>query len=310
MESATAAMPRDSIDRAMKKSPLIAGFLVFFEAIGCAASYTKQFGDAGGLLIQYDWSWMTSANPTTGSTFTNVISGTLTNTTKLPIRCKTIEPIVPGYSRSRGPGGLEHVVGLDAGALQAFRREESFSRDASKNVTGPVISGWTVECATPLDYQFSSQVVTMKVPAGIATGVIGKTGVGITVENNSDQPIAIVWNESSLIDMNRSAKRIFHSGVKYTDREQSLPNTTIPPLAKVEDTAIPTENVFFIEGRNGGWSEIPLFPSEVPPELAEKTMASMKGAKVALFLQLLVDEKKTPVTLLFEVAAVKPGNPK
>jgi hypothetical protein len=36
----------------------------------------------------------------------------------------------------------------------------------------------------------------------------------------------------------------------------------------------------------------------------------MKGARVALFLQLLVGGKKTPVTLMFEIAAVRPGNPK
>jgi hypothetical protein len=289
----------------MRKTLLVAGFLVFSEANACAASYTKQFGDAGGLLIQYE---MTTTTPKNKFVFRNIISGTLTNTTKVLIHC-AVSPIVPGYS---GSVGLD--VTLEAGASQTFSREASFENDnerivRTKDIIGPSISGWNATCTTPLDYQFSSRAVTTRFSAGIITGVIGRKGIGITVENNSDQPIEIVWDDSSFVDMNRSAKRIFHAGVKYTDREQALPNTTIPPLAKIEDTAIPTEKVSFIGGRYGEWTENPLFPSEVPPELAERTMSSMKGAKVALFLQLLVGEKKTPVTLLFEIAAVKPGNP-
>jgi hypothetical protein len=131
---------------------------------------------------------------------------------------------------------------------------------------------------------------------------------GITVENSSDQPIEIDWNGSSFIDTTRSAKRIFHSGVKYTDREQSLPNTTVPPLAKVEEAAIPTANVYYSEGSTGGWREEPLLPTMIRPDLAETAMRTLKGAKVALFLQLLVTGKKTPVTLTFEVSDVRPGS--
>jgi len=297
----------------MRKASLVAGILVFSEAIVCAASYTKQFGDAGGLVIQYE---MNTTTPKNKMLFVNVISGTMTNTTKTTISCRTIEPIVPGFSSGpnfSGQGGLQ-FGSLEAGGSKTFSQQASFERDitwgSTKNSGGPSISEWHVECTTFLDYQFSNPVVTTRFAAGIVTGVVGRKQIGITVENNSDQPIEIVWNESSFIDMNRSAHRISHSGVKYTDREKSVPNTTIPPLAKIEDTASPTENAEFIEGRHGGWVENPLFPGEVPPELAEKTMASMKGAKVALFLQLLVGGKKTPVTMVFEVAAVKSGAPK
>jgi hypothetical protein len=282
------------------------GFLVFSEVTACAASYTKHFGDAGGLLIEYE---MTTTTPKSRLVFKNIISGTLTNTMNVLIRC-TIEPIAPGYSSAFR---LDDVA-LDAGASQTFSREASFLDErsvlANKKASPPTIAGWNAECSTPLDYEFSNQAVTTKFSAGVITGVIGRKGVAITVENNSDQPIEIVWNDSSFIDMNRSARRIFHYGVKYVDRDRALPNTMIPPLAKIEDAAIPTENLSLTEGRFGGWTEAPLFPSEVSPELAERTIASMKGAKVALFLQLMVGEKKTPVTLLFEVAAVKPGGPK
>jgi hypothetical protein len=285
----------------MRKAFLM--FLTLSEAIACAASYSKQFGDAGRLLIQYEV--VTTKLEISYIMVENSVSGTLTNTTKLPISCTRIDPIVSGTAYMML--GLRSVS-LDAEASQKFSNHDDVY--SPTNVSRAGISGWEVECATPLDYQFSNQEVTKNFSAGVITGVIGRKQIGITVENNSDQPIEIVWNDSSFIDMNRSAKRIFHSGVKFTDREQALPNTTIPPLAKAEDAVIPAANVHFVEGRYGGWTERPLFPSEVPPELAEKAMASMNGAKVALYLQLLIGGKKTPVTLLFEVAAVKGGNPK
>jgi hypothetical protein len=282
----------------MRKAPLIV--LVLFVAIASASTYTKGFGDAGGLVIQYEV--VTTKTDFSPSLVNNTVSGTMTNTTRFPIRCGAIYPIVSG-TRHEGLGVFN--VRLDAEASQAFRQDNDWS--SSTNVSAAGISGWSGECTTPLDYQFANRSVTKKFSGGILTGVVGKKQIGITVENNSALPIEIIWNDSSFIDMNRSAKRIFHSGVKYADREQSLPNTTIPPLAKVEDEVTPTANAYFVEGRYGGWGEEPLFPSEVSPELAEKTMASLKGAKVALFLQLLIGGRKTPVTLLFEVAAVKPG---
>jgi hypothetical protein len=92
--------------------------------------------------------------------------------------------------------------------------------------------------------------------------------------------------------------------VKYEDREQSLPNTVIPPLARVEDAATPAANAYF----DLTWQESPLLVSEVTPDLAERTMAAMKGAKVGLFLQFLVNGKKMPVIFVFEVSDVKPSH--
>jgi hypothetical protein len=191
------------------------------------------------------------------------VSGTLTNTTKLPIRCTTISPIVS--VNTYVTLGLRDV-GVYPGVAQKFSIDDVQS---ITNVTTADISGWEVACTTPLDYEFSNQGAPKEFSTGVITGVIGRKQIAITVENNSDEPIEIVWNDSSFVDINRSAKRIFHSGVKYSDREQTLPNTTVPPLAKVEDAVIPTANVYFAEGRYGGWRQREILPAEVAPELVE-----------------------------------------
>jgi hypothetical protein len=261
-------------------------------------TFTIPFGLGGGVVVDYQ----IETGSSYGGMFQNRVSGRLTNTTGLPVECVSIHPVVAGT-----PEILLGITGvrLASGASRPFSQEPHTS---PTNVRATGISAWeAMSCMSPLEYRFIDQTVTKSFSGGVVTGSIRSTQIAITVENNSDQPIEVDWNGSSFVDMTRSATRIFHSGVKYTDREQSLPNTTIPPLARVEDSAVPTANVHFSEGSNGGWREEPLFPGRVRPELAEAAMRTLKGAKVALFLQLLVDGKKTPVTLMFEVSEVRPG---
>jgi hypothetical protein len=265
---------------------------------GAAATYTIPFGEAGGLLIEYAVSTKREY-----SVFRNTVSGKITNTTALPIQCVSIEP----YSAGGRVSSLLGLVGLrlPAGSSQSFSRQDMASLT---NISASGIAEWKASCTTPLSYSFVGKNVSKGFAGGTVTAAISINQIALTVENNSDEPVEIAWNDSSFIDTTRSAKRIFHSGVKYADREQSLPNTVVPPLAKVEDAAVPAANVHFVEGQYGGWRESPLLPAEVPPELADKAIASMKGAKVALFLQLVVAGKKQPISLVFEVAGIQPGN--
>jgi hypothetical protein len=292
----------------MTKTLLIGASLALSAAMSYAASYTQPFGAAGSLVIKYE---VTSIQETGDllvdshghNTFTNTVSGTVTNTTKLPIRCETIEPVAHAVAHYVSALALMKLtlrrINLDAGASQPFSLIDA---NSGSDVTWANISNWKVSCVTPLDYRFSSQTATENFAAGSIVGTLGSNQIGITVENNSDQPIEIVWNESSFTDTGRSPRRIFRSAVKYASRNEAQANTTIPPLAKVSDVAIP-ENVQFAERE---WLKAPLFPSKLPPALAAEALTSMKGAKVALSLQLLVAGKKTPVTLVFEIAAVNP----
>src|SRR5665811_2348432 len=100
----------------MKKAPLM--FLAFSGAIACAASYTKQFGDAGGLVIQYEV--VTKKLEVSSMMVANSVSGTLTNTTKLPISCISIDPIVSGATYIML--GLR-AISLNAGASQTFSKD-------------------------------------------------------------------------------------------------------------------------------------------------------------------------------------------
>ncbi|HEY3440424.1 MAG TPA: hypothetical protein VGK29_06725 [Paludibaculum sp.] len=263
-------------------------------AVVSATTHSVSFGDAGSLVVE---SQVTTKKKL--GMFQNIVFGTLTNTTKAPLFCLSIEAVVPGPLTL--PPSL-YAIKIPAGQSVPFEKDDVIS---STNLSAIGIQGWRAECRVNVVYSFVAASVKKKFSAGVAHATIGLSQVALTVENDSEDVIELAWNDSSFIDLERSAKRVFHAGVKYTDREQTLPNTVIPPMAKAEDAVIPTSNVYFSEGQYGGWRETSLLPSDLDPQRAGKAMAEMKGKKVAVFLQILIRGKKEPVTLMFEIVDVR-----
>jgi len=58
--------------------------------------------------------------------------------------------------------------------------------------------------------------------------------------NKSDHSIKNDWM-SRLCNENGSSQKVFHAGVKYTDRNNSQPPTTIVKGASIDDLVMPTE---------------------------------------------------------------------
>ncbi|WP_029275195.1 hypothetical protein [Pedobacter borealis] len=79
------------------------------------------------------------------------------------------------------------------------------------------------------------------------------------IRNKLNETIKIIWDDASYIDTDGSSKKVFHAGVKYIDRNNAQPPTTIIKDSKLSDLITPTENVYFSSGSYGGWRELPLF---------------------------------------------------
>src|SRR6185312_15483174 len=56
--------------------------------------------------------------------------------------------------------------------------------------------------------------------------------------NKSKNPISIDWNNSSFVDADGKAEKVFHGETMIKDRAQSLPPTMIPPGATVADDVV------------------------------------------------------------------------
>ena len=101
------------------------------------------------------------------------------------------------------------------------------------------------------------------------------------LKNKSQHTIRLNWDDISYVNSDGTTGRVMHAGVKYTERNNSQPSTTIPKGAKISDLLLPTENVYYVSGQYGGWFEKYLIPSvyktqedlnNFAPEYVGKTM--------------------------------------
>lgn len=106
-------------------------------------------------------------------------------------------------------------------------------------------------------------------------------GIYVVLKNNMDQPIEILWNETSIVMPDGTTKKIMHSGIKYIDRGQNMPNTVIPPGAKINDKLIPIDRVRWNSTFND-WNDMPLFKTNSKTKLAlmNKTMSVFMPIKL------------------------------
>ena len=67
------------------------------------------------------------------------------------------------------------------------------------------------------------------------------------MKNLTSDPIKIIWDEVSFVQYGEG-KRIFHKGVKYTERNNPQVPTIIPSGTTYSDLICPTDNVYFSQG--------------------------------------------------------------
>jgi len=100
-----------------------------------------------------------------------------------------------------------------------------------------------------------------------ATFIVGEKDIAFSLRNQTSNTIKLIWDESLFI-RNGNPSKVMHAGVKYTDRNQSMPPSVIPAGTLFDDVIVPSENVYWREGyysqygsSPGGWEKKDLFPS-------------------------------------------------
>ena len=274
----------------------VLGFLLVRSAPAEIVNF--PMGSAGQVVMNYGLEATRDPQFKYTVSIINTLYGTLKNETKYPVSC-AITPVPSSESRLDVLVLEPRVSDIPPGELRPFKKTQSSVSQKSVSILS-----WQAACRSKLSYKFVNAKVEKKFTGGSVIGVMGLKGISFQVLNDSDSPIEILWNDSSIIDMTRTAGRIMHDGVKFGDREQSFPNTIVPPQAKIEDTATPTKGIEFISGENAHWFVPPLLPTELPVEKLDEYLPAPIGRKITLFLQLLVEGKKVPVSLPFEIVGV------
>ncbi len=132
---------------------------------------------------------------------------------------------------------------------------------------------------------------------------VGYKEFNFLLTNKSDYTIKINWDDISYVDLNGTVGRVMHSGVKYIDRNNSQPSTSIPKKANISDILIPTNNVYFASGQYGGWREQPLIPTSYNSGGAE-------GKTMRILMPIMIQDVQNDYTFEFLINAKPEEAPK
>ncbi|MBR6538614.1 MAG: hypothetical protein IKT76_01985 [Bacteroides sp.] len=120
--------------------------------------------------------------------------------------------------------------------------------------------------------------------------------------NKSGHTIKINWDDVSFVDITGQTGRVMHAGVKYTDRNNSQPATTIPKNAKISDLILPTDNVYYVSGQYGGWREKNLIPAYYNSQEALNNEAEKYvGKKMTVLMPIMIENIQNDYIFTFNI---------
>ena len=131
---------------------------------------------------------------------------------------------------------------------------------------------------------------------------VGLKQFNFTLNNKSGHSLKINWDDISFVDTKGQVGRVMHSGVKYSERNNSQPATTVPKGASISDILLPTENVYFISGQYGGWCENYLLPCVYQtPEAFNAGASSLVGKTMTIMMPIMIENVQNDYTFTFNI---------
>lgn len=125
-------------------------------------------------------------------------------------------------------------------------------------------------------------------------------GINFVLQNKTDNPLKIDWNQVSYIDPLGISHKAIHSGIRYIEKDSPRSPMVVPPTAKVSDIIVPTSNIYYDGGKYGtGWKINPLFPETGPK--AE----GFKDASFGIFMPVEINSKIKNYTFTFQIVSVE-----
>ena len=120
--------------------------------------------------------------------------------------------------------------------------------------------------------------------------------------NKSGHTIKINWDDISYVDYNGKVGRVMHSGVKYNERNNSQPASTVPKGASLSDLLLPTDNVYFVSGQYGGWREKYLIPCVYNDAVTRDAQASSYvGKTMTIMMPIMIENVQNDYTFTFSI---------
>ena len=131
---------------------------------------------------------------------------------------------------------------------------------------------------------------------------VGLKDFNFSLKNKSNHTIKLNWDDISYVDYKGSVGRVMHSGVKYIDRNNSQPASTIPRGASISDVLIPTDNIYYVEGKYGGWNERYLIPCNYSSkEDFAAGASSYVGSTMKIMMPIMIENVQNDYTFEFTI---------
>ena len=130
---------------------------------------------------------------------------------------------------------------------------------------------------------------------------VGLKQFNFELKNKSTHTMKINWDDISYVDINGKTRRVMHAGVKYIERNNSQPATSIPKGATLSDILLPTDNVV-LSGLYGGWIESNLIPSYYStPEAMANGAESYVGKRMTILMPIMIENVQNDYTFVFNI---------
>ena len=119
------------------------------------------------------------------------------------------------------------------------------------------------------------------------------TQIDFDLTNKSDQTLKIIWDDAAFISLRNESSRIFHKGIKYIDRENPQPPTSVYKKTTLSDLIAPTSYAIFVSGQNGDWHSDPLIPAASGSILSFKIeyIKGLIGQTMRVILPIKIEDK-------------------
>ena len=149
-----------------------------------------------------------------------------------------------------------------------------------------------------LSFRFISPVVSQELQfrdKNISVAfTVGEQGFQMHFENLSPHDMKILWDRAEYTGVNRQPQRLMHSGVRFQDRHNPIPDQIVLSRGSVQEAVFPIGNVYMLPQRKG-YDIRPLFPLE------SDDAAGLKGKSVILFIPVEIDRQIIPYNFKLEI---------
>ena len=126
------------------------------------------------------------------------------------------------------------------------------------------------------------------------------TQIGFELKNKSDQSLKILWDDAAIVSMTNEMSKVFHKGIKYIDRENFQPPTSVYKGTTLSDLVAPTSYVSYTSGQYGGWSSRPLIPVKRHLSIKVEYDESLIGQNMRVILPIKKDDQTIEYTFIFK----------